>query len=311
MGTKVEWARGQKIRQWIPVPGSPVEIPITAIGGAQSGPLVLVTGGVHGGEYAGIAAAVELAQTVDPAIMAGRLLIVHLANPPAFHAKTQYLNPLDGQNLNRVFPGTPEGSASERMAAVLMAWAQTADAWIDLHSGDIHEALAPFTIYADVEGEVGVQARRLAEAYGIPRLVASAAIAGGSYAAAAHCGIPAILAEAGGCGQVERPAIDTHVRGVQNVLAALGMGPRSDRTSGERLVVYRRFEWVRAETAGLWYRQRDVSAYVPEGEVIGELRDAFGDVQATMRSPVAGEVLFVATSLAINAGDPLFAVGAA
>jgi predicted deacylase len=309
MQGSLPWRAGEKVRLTLPVPGLDVALPATAIAGRRDGPTVLVTGGVHGGEYPGIEAAIRLARSLNPEVLAGRVLVVHQANPPAFRAKLQYLNPLDGKNLNRVFPGDPNGTASERMAAALFAYARAADAWIDLHGGDIHEALVPFTIYAGGEGSVAGQARRMAEVYGIPRLVESASVSGGTYAAAAAAGIPAILPEAGECGRLDEEAVATHLFGLTNALRALGVLPEEpEEVPPPR--TYRRFEWVRAEVDGLWYRRTVAGAVVGEGDVVGEIRDVYGERLLEARAPVAGEVLFVVTSLAVNTGDPLFAVAA-
>jgi predicted deacylase len=310
MGFEIPWKSGERVRVAIPVPGLSVALPATAVAGRRDGPGLMVTGGVHGGEYCGIDAAIRFSRALDPATLAGRVLIVHLANPPAFWAKLQYLNPLDQKNLNRVFPGDPAGSASERMAAALVEQARDLDAWIDLHSGDIHEALAPFTIYAERDDAVGAQSRAMAEAFGIPRLVASASIAGGTYAAAAQMGIPAILAESGGVAQLHEEDVTRHVFGLMNVARTLGLVAESPLAPAIKPVTYRRFEWVRAATAGLWYRATNVGTHVEAGDTVGELRDVYGDRLAAYTAPVAGEVLFVATSLAINVDDPLFAVGA-
>src|SRR4029079_13006547 len=109
---------------------------------------LVVTGGVHAAEYASIAAALELGRSLDPANLRGRVIVVPVMNMPAFTARSIYISPLDGKNLNRVFPGDARGTASEQIAA----WAfknviRQADFYIDLHGGDLIEALVPFTIF--------------------------------------------------------------------------------------------------------------------------------------------------------------------
>jgi predicted deacylase len=310
MSFAIPWKRGEKVRVALPVSGLSATLPATAVAGHRDGPTLVVTGGVHGGEYVGIEAAIRFARRLDPSELSGRVLVVHLTNPPAFWAKLQYLNPLDGKNLNRVFPGNADGSASERIAAAVVEQARGADAWIDLHSGDIHEALAPFTIYAERDDAVGRRAREMAEAFGIPRLVASSSIAGGTYAAAARMGMPAILAESGGVAQLDEEDVARHLWGLENVAKLWGVLPGPALPPPVAPVTYRRFEWVRSQTQGFWYRQVNVGAMVEAGQPVGTLRDAYGDPIADFPAPVAGELLFVATSVAINPDDPLFAVGA-
>ena len=127
---------------FLEVPGTGVRMPLTVVHGVGDGPGVLITGGVHGGEYPGIEAAMRLARELDPRELRGTVVVVHPVNLPAFHARVQYLVPQDGKNLNRQFPGNALGTVSERMAHVLMSEiVHRVDAWVDLHGGDIHEAL--------------------------------------------------------------------------------------------------------------------------------------------------------------------------
>ncbi|MGH2404155.1 MAG: M14 family metallopeptidase, partial [bacterium] len=220
-------APGEKARGVLPVPGTGLQLPLTLAYGAQPGPLVLVTGGVHGGEYPGIEAAIRLARELDPTMMRGRVAIVHIYSLSAFHARLQYLVPEDGKNPNRVFPGKATGTVSERLAHVLMeTLVAGADAWVDLHGGDIHEELDPFTIYSDgAAADVVAKSRAMAEAYGIPHIIRSQSIAGGTYGAASSRGVPAILTEAGGVGQLDEGSVAVHLKGLRNVLRLLGVLP--------------------------------------------------------------------------------------
>ena len=208
-------------RHLLAIPGTDIALPYTQIDGDAKGPTLLITGGVHGGEYPGIEAAIRFANALDPSRLRGRVYVIHLTNPPAFYGKSQYYVPLDGKNLNRVFPGSALGSVSERMAHRVSELARTSDFWVDMHGGDIHEALVPFTIYSDGGSpEVVAQSRQMAEAYGIARILESSSVAGGTYAFAATVGIPAILTESGQMGQLDEEAVQVHLRGLENILRA-------------------------------------------------------------------------------------------
>ncbi len=301
---------GQKVRGYLEVPGTEVEIPYTDVRGAADGPTLLLTGGVHGGEYPGIAAAIEVASRLAPDELRGRVIVLHLTNPPAFWGKSQYWNPLDGKNLNRCFPGDPEGSASERMAARVIEKLRQADYWIDMHGGDIHEELVPFTIFSDRGSEeVRQSAEAMATAYGIPRLIRSSNVAGGSYAAAAELGIPAILPESGQVGQLDPVSQAIHVQGVFDVLHLLGF-LAGDPTPHKAPEVYTRFVWSRAAQRGFWRPKVHPGDRVAQGQLAGVLHDAYGDVLEQVLSPQEGDVLFTASSFAIGQDDPLFAVAA-
>jgi hypothetical protein len=304
-------APGQKTRGALPVPGTGLQVPLTLVHGAEAGPQVLVTGGVHGGEYPGVEAAIRFARHLDPAATRGRVAVVHIYGLSAFHARLQYLTPEDGKNPNRVFPGRATGTVAERMAATLMqTLVAGTDAWVDLHGGDIHEALQPFTVYSGGgPPDVAARSRTMAECYGIPYIIRSQAIGGSTYGAAADMGVPAILTEAGGVGQLDEPSVAVHLGGLRNVLRLLGVLPGAPEPVPPP-AHFTRFVWLRAEHAGCWYPSVRAGQQVIEGQLVGEIRDYWGDVLAVHRAPVGGVVLFVVTSLAINPTDPLLGIGA-
>jgi predicted deacylase len=302
--------RGQKLRGWLPVPGTSIQLPLTLIHGARPGRTLLVTGGIHGGEYPGIEAAIQLARALDPTTMSGSAIVVSIASPTAFQARMQYRVPEDGLNLNRQFPGRATGTVSQRLAACVMAeLASRADAWVDLHGGDIHEELEPFTIYsAGAAPAVHAEAARLAAAYGIRYLVESDSVRGGTYGAAAAVDLPCILTEAGGVGQLDPAEQAIHSRGLQNVLRALEILPGVPE-SVEPVTLLRTFQVVAAKHSACWYPAVRAGDTVSQGQPLGELRDYFGDRLAQIAAPLAGVVLYRVTSLAIDPGDPLVGIG--
>jgi uncharacterized protein len=88
-----------------------VSVPIVLINGAADGPQVGITAGIHGAEYVSIAALRRVAMELDPAAVSGSIVAVLTANPAAFAARSIYVNPLDGRNLNRTLPPGPRASA--------------------------------------------------------------------------------------------------------------------------------------------------------------------------------------------------------
>jgi predicted deacylase len=302
-------ARGERAFGVIPVPGLDVALPVAVLHGRQPGPTVCVTAGVHGAEYVGIEAAIRTIHALDPRVLRGTVVVVPVTNPPAFAARAIYVCPLDGKNLNRVFPGRPDGTAAERIAhAVFTAAIRRADAYIDLHGGDLNEALLPFTIYhGGAAPEVVARARALAEAFGIRHLV-EGAVEGAAYVAAAAAGIPAILPEAGGQGVLDPAMVRVHTRGVGNVLRALGVLRGRPAPVRPPVRVWA-FPWIRSAHAGLFYPQVRVGDRVQTGQRVGEICDWFGRRLADVTSPATGVVLFVVTTPATNPGDPLLAIG--
>ena len=213
--------------------------------------------GVHGSEYVSIDAAVRLGATLDPAALHGQVLCLPLLNPAAFWERTAYVSPIDNLNPNRAFPGKPHGSFTERLAHHLTERAiRHADALMDLHGGDIPEALVAFTIYEETgDAALDARSRAMAEAFGMPAMLAqprgNSPISGTTYSTAARLGIPAIIAEDGGAGVYEAAAAERMFLGAENALRSLGVLP-----GGTRLLpkphCYRRFVWIRSVNAGFF-----------------------------------------------------------
>jgi predicted deacylase len=295
--------------QEVELAGHRVEMPLFIVNGAGAGPTLAVTAGIHGAEYASIAAALQIGQSLQPADLKGRVVVAPVTNVPAFRARSIYVCPLDGINLNRVFPGKADGTASEQLAHWLFQNVMApADYYIDMHGGDLIEALLPFSIYCYTGNEaVDQKSLELARVFGIPYIVRSETH-GGTYGAVARAGIPAILTEAGGQGIWLPEHVGAQVDGVDRVMRHLGMlaGPAPEPVQTR---VLERFLWLRSEHEGYFYPTVDVGQAVQAGQEIGRVTDFLGKVLQPVIAPADGRVLFLVTSLAINVNDPLLAVG--
>jgi uncharacterized protein len=181
------------------VDGKPYRLPMWLINGVAEGPTLVVTAGAHAAEYASIAAALELGRSLDPASLCGHVTVVPVVNMPAPSARSIYVCPLDSKNPNRVFPGNPRGSASEQIADwVFRDVISHATYYVDLHGGDLNEALVPFTIFfRSGDRRVDETSLETAKIFGIQFLMRSET-PGSTFCAASLAGIPSILAEAGG-----------------------------------------------------------------------------------------------------------------
>jgi hypothetical protein len=131
-----------------PVLSESYKLPLWLIHGDEAGPTLVVTAGVHGAEYASVAAALEFGQSLNTNGLRGRVIVVPVVNMPGFAARSIYVCPLDGKNPNRVFPGDAGGSGSEQLADwVFRNVIAQADYYVDMHGGDMIEELVPFTIF--------------------------------------------------------------------------------------------------------------------------------------------------------------------
>lgn len=289
-------------------------VPVSVLVGDREGPTLLVLAGVHGSEYAPIVAGQRLANTLDPAELAGRVLIVHVANMPAFLGRAIYVNPADGKNLNRVFPGDPHGSLSERIAALLTDQLYPlADAVLDMHSGDGNEDLNPRWVgFYERAGEPSViaRSRAMAHAFGFRHIVAfqwelvdrSKAIWAGS--AAIALGIPAIDVEAGGKNIVDEEAVAAIEEGVRRTLSHLKMST-AVFPAVENQVVIRQRSWIAAPEAGTWIALKAAGQQVAKGELLGYLTDWHGRRRFEARAPAAGLLLLILTAPPVRQGETL------
>jgi uncharacterized protein len=292
------------------VQGAPYALPMWVVNGSAEGPTLVVTAGVHAAEYASIAAALDLGRSLDPRQMRGRAIVVPVMNMAAFTARSIYVCPLDGKNLNRVFPGDARGTASEQIAAwVFTNVIAQADYHVDLHGGDLVEALVPFTIFfRSGDARVDQRALEIAQVFGIRYLVCSET-PGSTFCAAARKGIPSILAESGGQGIWTPDDVGLLTRGLDRLMRHLEMipGAAPDRTA---FTLLEQFLWLRSDYDGFWYPGVPVGDAVRKGQDLGCIKDVEGHVLQRAISPTDGRILFIVSSLAINRTDPLLAVGA-
>jgi uncharacterized protein len=280
-----------------------LDIPYADVRGRGDGPRLTVVAGVHGTEYTSIAAVREFVRDLHPDQVSGRIVAVPVVNVPAFWARSPFVVPQDGKNLNRHFPGDPDGTFTEVLAHhVFTTFVLGSDYLVDLHAGDLPEALEAFTMYE--ESAVEAASRELAVAYGAGHVVRQAAagrtVAGSTCAAAADAGIPAIIAESGQNGLLERAAIDRHLAGLTNIARTVGV-LAADPAPVPEPRHHEGWHWLRTERAGWWQPVVAVGQPVAAGEVLGTVSDLWGEVFAEVIAPEAGTPLFLTTSPAVSA----------
>jgi predicted deacylase len=289
--------------------------PYFAVVGAQPGLTFLLTAGIHAAEYTGTLAALRLGQQLQPEHVRGTIVIIPLLNRPGFFERSIYVNPEDGQNLNRAFPGRADGTWSERFAHhVLNDVVAHVDRAMDLHAGDMIEDLEPFLGYLITGNDaVDSKSREMIDAHGGARWV-SCMIPGGEragmlYGAAAQRGVPAILAESGGRGLPLEPDVQRHVDGVLNIWRSLGLLTDAPPVPVTPPHLLARNEWLRSPHEGIFLCRVQPGDAVSENQVLGEMVDLLGNHLGDVTSPANGLILFTVTSPAIKKDGLLLAVG--
>lgn len=202
-----------------------VMIPLTVVKNG-AGPTALLTGGNHGDEYEGPIALFDLARTLKAEDVSGRVIIVPAMNYPAFLAGTR-TSPIDKGNMNRSFPGAPDGTVTQKIADYFQrTLLPLADIVLDFHSGGKTLDFLPFCA-AHILPDKTQEARAfdLVQAFGAPWSMKMLEIdAVGMYdTAAEEMGKIFITTELGGGGTSTAKSVGIAKAGVANVLKAAGI----------------------------------------------------------------------------------------
>ncbi len=306
---------GQMVSGYLEVPPGSDEatrIPISVIHGRMDGPVLALIAGTHGYEYPPILALQRVRSDIHPERLSGSLILVHVANLPSFLGRTIYYSPVDGKNLNRLYPGNPAGTLSERIADVLYRQViEPADYVVDMHGGDGNEALRPY-LYMTVTGdpELDRRSRGLGLAFGLDTIVVqgqwSDAPEDHIYTewAALGLGKPAITTETGSMGSTEERLVNLAERGVWSLLRHLDM-IEGEPEPAPAVVWLEEGQVIRSPVAALFQPTVEPGYLVEEGGLLGTLVDFFGDPIQPVTAPFAGVVNYVIGTPPVDEGEPL------
>src|SRR5581483_2743574 len=292
-------AAGTKDASYLPVlkraDGTSLQLPLLIVRGACPGKTLLATACVHGDEFEGPAALWRLFEELKPSELRGTFVAVPLVNPPAYEAGLR-VNPDDRQDLARVFPGNPAGTATEQIAHCLSEQLfPCVDFYLDLHSAGQYYMMPPLVGYQlRQEPLLGAQ-RAAAKAVGLPLMWGTPGLPGRSLSAAAERGVPSLYVEITGEGRClpEDVAIYTNV--LRRLLAHLGIVASAPPADPPRWLVedsgpQAGFLQVqnRAPLGGFFEAHVSVLAHVEAGQDVGVIRDPLGKVIHVVKSPHQG-----------------------
>lgn len=311
-------------------PASELKLPLTVIHGAQPGPVLGITAGVHACEYAGIVTCVRLGRELDPKAIRGTVIMVPVVNVPSFETRTPFVNPLDGLNVNRVFPGDPWGSTSHQIAHVVYQEVTLrSDVYIDLHSGDLYEEIPWHTCCQRVgDAELDARAEALARLFdcpllcimgkGIDELTLTEDEHGTMFAGlktgltslgnAALAGKPGVLIEAGGAGTLDPAVVEMEIRGIHNVMRELGMLDGDPEPPGTQRVCYGMYI-MKSKFGGLFLPDVKPGDLVRKGDRLGEMRDIRGTLLNEFWAPLTGVILMMYTTPVRTSGETIVIMG--
>ena len=303
---------GEKQSGFLKVVGCGYELPVTVIRGHAGDRTALVTAGIHSAEYVGIQAAIELAEELQPEAVRGTVVIAPLINVSGFSHRTMSIVYEDNKNLNREFPGAAGGTTAEQIChTVATELIHRADYYIDLHCGDGYEALRPYAYYVGpVDPAVREKAFQMARRVKAEYLVESQCTAGGAYNYASSIGIPSVLIERGGQGIWSRGEVELDKGDVRRILSYLRiLDPPEAEDAPEPQLIFREAVYENAPVGGCWYPALRPGDRFEAGDVLGEIRDYFGNPLHVCRARSRGVILYQVTSLTILKGGPMVTYG--
>lgn len=283
--------------------GVPVSTPVLVTNGIAPGPTLCLTAAVHGDELNGIEMIRRVFHDVEANKLAGALIGVPIVNVQGFRRGSRYLP--DRRDLNRYFPGNPNGSAAARIAHSLFNDViMNCDALVDLHTGSFERSNLP-QLRADLRNPDVVT---LTHGFGAMVVLHSEPTVGTLRHAATIAGIPAVTVEAGGPSQLELAEVKHGVKGVETLLTTLGMTRRM-RLWGDPEPVYYRSSWVRADNGGILLSDVSLGSTVREGDLLGSITDPMSNARTELRSPYSGRIIGMARNQVVMPGFAAFHVG--
>lgn len=301
---------GETARGFASVPGSVTQIPLVLVNGVRPGPSLLLTAGIHGAEYPGIAALSELGRELDARELAGAVVMLYPVNVQGFWKRCDFVVPDDEKNLNRVFPGSPRGTLAERTAYLLVSeFFPIADFYADLHSGDLHENLCPHVYYPGQPDEtVESKSKRMAQSLDMKYMVRSLA-SGGAYNYAASTGLPSILIERGSLGLCPRAGIDTYKNDIMRLMHVLGMTEALPEPQHFVPKDIKNMTYLEAPRYGCWFEEAECGAVIKKGEPLGRMRGFFCEDETVFTAEHSGVLLYSCSAFAAPEGVVLAAYG--
>ena len=281
----------------------PVSTPVLVVNGALPGPTLCLTAAVHGDELNGVEIVRRVMHDLVPGKMSGAIIGIPIVNVQGFRRGSRYLP--DRRDLNRYFPGNPNGSAAARIAHSLFTNVIVhCDALVDLHTGSFERVNLP-QIRADLRNQDVVT---LTQGFGAMVILHSSPAVGTLRYAATQAGIPAVTLEAGGPSELELNEVKLGVKGIETLVYTLGM-IKKRRVWGAPEPVYYRSSWIRADNGGILLTDVSLGSTVRKGDVLGTISDPTSNARSELRSPYSGRIIGMARNQVVMPGFAAFHIG--
>ena len=265
--------------------GSPLGLPVCVVNGAAEGDTLYVQAASDGDELNGVGVVRSLVPRLDPADLAGTVLLVGIVNLHAYRV-AEHRNPIDDTKINRAFPGDEHGSSSERIAAAAFDAATGADLVLDLHQGSTSRMIHETRVRCGPRHHLHGECLDLARTFDCGHVLDQKGPDGQLARAAPDEGVPTIDPELGGAIGLDQESVAIGVEGAFNVLTAYGFLD-GEVDPGDQ-VRATGFEQYGAPAGGLVDLEVELGERVEQGERLFRVTDAFGTVKAETTADVEG-----------------------
>lgn len=284
--------------------GTEIQLPVHVIRHEKPGPVVLLSGGLHGDEVNGIEIVRRiLDKKIPDAITCGTIIAMPIINMYGFINFSRDVP--DGKDVNRSFPGKEDGSLASIVAYTLTKKIlPEIDFGIDFHTGG-----ASRTNYPQIRFEEGDDlAREISEAFAAPFTLNSSVIKGSFRETANELGKTIVVFEGGEALRMDPKTVEEGTKGVLRVLHHFGMLNQSPKP-GKKQRFFKESSWVRAEVSGLFRHKKESGNKVKEGQTIGYISSPFNEYSIKVESPMDGYIIGHQNFPLVHKGDALFHIG--
>lgn len=283
--------------------GMSSETPVLVVHGSESGPVLCLTAAVHGDELNGIEIVRRVMQDLSPQKLRGTVIGVPIVNIHGFRRSSRYLP--DRRDLNRFFPGNPQGSSAARIAHSLFEQViRRCTVLVDLHTGSYFRTNLP-QVRADLASE---PVAAVAHGFGGMLVLNSDAEIGTLRQAALAAGIPAVTMEVGEPLRLQTGEVDQAVAGINRLLRSQGMIHKATLLKQPEPVYYGS-RWVRADHGGVLFSVVRLGQTVRTGDILGTVTDPISNEQNLIYAPLAGRIIGMAVNQVVMPGFATFHLG--
>ncbi len=280
-----------------------VEIPVIINRARKEGPFMLLLAGLHGDEINGVEIIRRMIRAGYHKPISGAIVCIPIMNIFGFINQSRMVP--DGRDLNRVFPGSPQGSLASRIAWTLLHGViEHVDYALDFHTGGASRSNFP-QVRCVLDDEDSTE---LGHVFSPPFILASKYLDKSLRKTAKSIDKSVLLYEGGESLRLDEYAINEGVNGALRVLHHLGM--RKDSPPVESMpVVLKKSSWVRAKYSGMFRATAQNGTYVEKGSMLGVITDPYGEFEKKVTASYPGYIICINYHPLVSQGEALFHIG--